>query len=442
MTVDAEKSKRTDKENIASLKKKYGADSNVVRVRVHGLFPLAEDDVFIPFSDVEKAMMIDFGENHEVLKLSMGVDIARFGDDETVVYSNASNLINLEYRRTKQDLMVTTGAVIRTYKELAERYPDYHGLIYIYIDDTGMGGGVTDRLREVKYEEGLHRMVIVPVNFSSSPPDFAEESYTNISGYMWGVLKELFRQKALCLPNDEELSAQLTTRKYKVNSKGKIQLESKDDMKKRSLPSPDMGDALALSCYTANMVYIEFMLRGSLAFTQSSVGQFAKIHVGVSLLDKHAGVAFVACGILNGYRGMIVLRSEVCPDYDSEALKVGVFAFCAEVSKQYGRVDDAYVDAEEYTLQQELKKYAPRYGVNSKMRLAANLNESDLIRLTNSMFQRGMLQMTSDCRELSMAFSSAIYAEKNDKERKVNNINLLRAFEYALERDSSRFARV
>ena len=46
MTVDAEKSKRTDKENIAALKKKYGADSNVVRVRVHGLFPLAEDDVF------------------------------------------------------------------------------------------------------------------------------------------------------------------------------------------------------------------------------------------------------------------------------------------------------------------------------------------------------------------------------------------------------------
>ena len=442
MTVDAEKSDRTDKENIEALKRKYGADSNVVRVRVHGLFPLAEDDVFIPFSDVEKAMMLDFGENHEVLKLSMGVDIARFGDDETVVYSNASNLINLEYRRTKQDLMVTTGAVIRTYKELAERYPDYHGLIYIYIDDTGMGGGVTDRLREVKYEEGLHRMVIVPVNFSSSPPDFAEESYTNISGYMWGVLKELFRQKALCLPNDEELSAQLTTRKYKVNSKGKIKLESKDDMKKRQLPSPDMGDALALSCYTANMVYIEFMLRGSLAFTQTSLGQFARIHIGVSLLDKHAGVAFVACGILTGYRGMLVLCSAVCPDYDSEALKAGVFAFCAEVSKRYGRVDDVYVDAEEYTLQQELKRYAPRYGVNAKMRLAANLNESDLIRLTNSMFQRGMLQLTSDCRELSMAFSSAIYADKNDKERKVNNINLLRAFEYALERDSSRFAKV
>ena len=442
MTVDAEKSKRTDKENIEALKRKYGADSNVVRVRVHGLFPLAEDDVFIPFSDVEKAMMLDFGEDHDVLMLSLGVDVARFGDDETVVFSNASNLIKLEHRRTQQDLMVTTGIVVQKYKELAARYPDYHGLIFVYIDDTGMGGGVTDRLREVKYEEGLHRMVIVPVNFASSPPEFAKESYTNISGYMWGVVKELLRQRELYLPNDEELSAQLTTRKYTIDSKGKIKLESKEDMKKRQLPSPDMGDALALSCYIANMVYIEYMLRGSLAFTQTSVGQFAKIHVGVSLHDKHAGVAFVACGILNGYRGMIVLRSEVCPNYDSEALKAGVFAFCAEVSKQYGRVDDVYVDAEEYTLQQELKKNAMRYGVSAKMRLAANLNESDLIRSTNSMFQRGMLQLTSDCRELSMAFSSAIYTEKNDKDRKVNNINLLRAFEYALERDSSRFARV
>lgn len=443
MTVDAEKSKRTDKENIAALKKKYGADSNVVRVRVHGLFPLAEDDVFIPFSDVEKAMMLDFGENHEVLKLSMGVDIARFGDDETVVYSNASNLINLEYRRTKQDLMVTTGAVIRTYKELAERYPDYHGLIYIYIDDTGMGGGVTDRLREVKYEEGLHRMVIVPVNFASSPPEFAKESYTNISGYMWGVLKELFRQKALCLPNDEELSAQLTTRKYKVNSKGKIQIESKEDMKKRQLPSPDMGDALALSCYTANMVYIEFMLRGVLAYVKREVSyQFAKIYAGLSIIDKHAGAAFVAAGVLNGYRGMVVVRSEVCASYDSSGLKAHFFKFCADISRRYGRIDGAYIDADEYTLQRELKSDAPRQGINTKMRLAANLDEKDLIRLTNSMFQRGMLQLTEDCKELSVAFSSAIYTEKNDSTRIVGNINLLRAFEYTLERDSSKFMKL
>ena len=445
MTVDAEKSDRTDKENIEALKRKYGADSNVVRVRVHGLFPLAEDDVFIPFSDVEKALMLDFGEEHEILKLSIGVDVARYGDDETVIYSNASNLIRLEHRRTKQDLMVTTGVVVRTYKELAARYPDYHGLIYIYIDDTGMGGGVTDRLREVKYEEGLYRMVIVPVNFASSPPKLAEESYTNISGYMWGVVKELLRQREICLPNDEELSAQLTTRKYTIDSKGKIKLESKDDMKKRQLPSPDMGDALALSCYTANMVYLEYLRLGTLAYvpkTQPINGQITKIYVGVSLIDKNAGVAFVAAGVIFGYRGMLVLRSEVCPTYDSESLKANIFKFCEDVSKQYGRVDSTYVDADEYTLQQELKKNAARHGINAKMRLAANLKESDLIRLTNSMFQRGMLQLTADCKELSMEFSSAIYAEKNDTERKVNNINLLRAFEYALERDSSRFMKV
>ena len=113
-----------------------------------------------------------------------------------------------------------------------------------------MGGGVTDRLREVKYEEGLHRMVSVPVNVASSSSEYAEEDYTDITGYMWWVVKELLRQRELCLPNDEELSAQLTTRKYAIDSKGKIKLESKDDMKKRQLPSPDMGDALALSCYT------------------------------------------------------------------------------------------------------------------------------------------------------------------------------------------------
>ena len=443
MTVDAEKSKRTNKENIAALKKKYGDSSNVVRVRVHGLFPLAEDDVFIPFSDVEKAMMLDFGEEHEIFKISLGVDVARFGDDETVIYSNASNLINLEYRRTKQDLMVTTGEVIRSYKELRKRYPDYHGLIYVFIDDTGMGGGVTDRLREVRYEEGLLGMVIVPVNFASSPPKFAEESYTNISGYMWGVVKELLRQQVLCLPNDEELSGQLTTRKYTVNSKGIIKLESKEDLKKRQLPSPDMGDALALSCYSANMVYIEFMLRGMLAYTKKEdIYQFTKIYIGLSIIDKHSGAAFVAAGVINGYRGMVVIRSEVCQSYDSAGLKAHFFKFCDDITRLYGRIDGAYVDADEYTLQRELKNDAPRQGVNTKIRLAANLEEKDLIRLTNSMFQRGTLQLTDECKELSMAFSAAIYTEKNNKERKVNNINLLRAFEYALERDSSRFAKV
>ena len=76
------------------------------------------------------------------------------------------------------------------------------------------------------------------------------------------------------------------------------------------------------------------------------------------------------------------------------------------------------------------------------MRLAANLDEKDLIRLTNSMFQRGMLQLTEDCKELSVAFSSAIYTEKNDSTRIVGNINLLRAFEYTLERDSSKFMKL
>ena len=76
------------------------------------------------------------------------------------------------------------------------------------------------------------------------------------------------------------------------------------------------------------------------------------------------------------------------------------------------------------------------------MRLAANLKGSDLIRLTNSMFQRGMLQLTSECKDLSIAFSSSIYTDKNDKERKVNNINLLRAIEYTSEDDSSKFSTV
>lgn len=76
-----------------------------------------------------------------------------------------------------------------------------------------------------------------------------EEQYENMGAYLWGKLRDDLREGNLNFPNDAELVAQLSTRKYMLTSKGKIALERKDDMKKRGLPSPDKGDAVALTCY-------------------------------------------------------------------------------------------------------------------------------------------------------------------------------------------------
>ena len=128
------------------------------------------------------------------------------------------------------------------------------------IDDTGLGGGVTDRLEEVKIEERLRRLEIVPVNFGSKPPqDGSEDRYQDISTYMWATLKTLMENKEVSIANDEELVAQLSVRKYSITSTGKIMLESKKAMKDRGIKSPDRGDAVVLSCFSQNKIYSTFV---------------------------------------------------------------------------------------------------------------------------------------------------------------------------------------
>ena len=109
-------------------------------------------------------------------------------------------------------------------------------------------------------------MVVVPVNAAGKVPDDivedgnskvkAGEVYDNLTTYLWGNVRELMRKDAIKLQNDNELIAQFSSRKYKLTSRGRMQLESKDDMKKRGLSSPDRADATALSCYEkSNIIY-------------------------------------------------------------------------------------------------------------------------------------------------------------------------------------------
>lgn len=75
------------------------------------------------------------------------------------------------------------------------------------------------------------------------------DDFSNISTYIWFKIRTALEREELALPNDPELIAQITARKYTITSRGQIQVESKEQMKKRGLDSPDRGDALALSCY-------------------------------------------------------------------------------------------------------------------------------------------------------------------------------------------------
>lgn len=256
-TVSSADSPRTNKENIESLIRKYGRDSNVVLVRVLGQFPKQEDDVFIMLSLIEHCCMLDLQEDSQIKRISFGVDVARYGSDETVIALNAGGKITLPVTFRGQSLMTTVGKIVQLYRKTVADYPGYRGKIFVNIDDCGLGGGVTDRLEEVKREEKLNRMVIVPINAAGKVPEEtvgdgkqrACDIYDNMTTYLWGTVKDMLIAEELSLQNDNELVAQFSCRKYRLTSRGKMLLESKEEMKKRNIDSPDRADAVSLSCY-------------------------------------------------------------------------------------------------------------------------------------------------------------------------------------------------
>lgn len=264
-TVSSADSPRTNKENIQSLIRKYGENSNVVRVRVKGLFPNQEDDVFIMLSIIEHCTMLDL-EEEKIDRISFGVDVARYGSDETVIAQNVGGEITLPVTFRGQSLMTTVGKIVQLYRKVIAEYPTYLGKIYVNIDDCGLGGGVTDRLEELKQEEKLTRMVIVPVNAAGKVPDEVVDDgkgkvkacdiYDNMTTYLWGVVKELMLKEEIKLENDNELVGQFSCRKYRLTSRGKMLLESKEEMKKRGISSPDRADAVVLSCYKKKLFNI------------------------------------------------------------------------------------------------------------------------------------------------------------------------------------------
>ena len=259
-TVSSMNSKRTNKDNIASLERKYGAESNVVRVRVDGEFPLQEDDVFIPLSLIEQSINTDYDDKKEVVSIDIGCDVARFGDDKTCIGYKVNEKVEFYSKIQGQDLMRTAGRIIQLGEQLREKHK-FKGRIPIKVDDGGLGGGITDRLNEIKRSnpEKYWWFEVVKVLFGKA---IKHKNYADTTTYMMAVVKSLLspynengepQPIKLILPNDEDLVGQLSVRKYDITDDSRIKVESKKSMKGRGLSSPDEADCLCLLCLPVKM---------------------------------------------------------------------------------------------------------------------------------------------------------------------------------------------
>ena len=214
---------------VEEMREKYGEESDIYRVRVLGEFPQQSTDTLISIDLIERAFGADrerYNEKDEII----GLDVARFGDDETAfVYrkGNFAKVLKVIYGNSTMEIAGQA-------KIFLKEYPSAR----IFIDVVGVGGGVYDRLKEQPDVSSR----VYGVNNAGKPRQ--EEDYINIRIESWVNVRNWLKDAIM---EKHEGFYQLAYPKYKINSNGKMQLESKEDMKKRGVKSPDIADALALT---------------------------------------------------------------------------------------------------------------------------------------------------------------------------------------------------
>ncbi len=227
--IDSRTVAMTNKDQLNQWVADYGEDSDFVRVRVRGVFPKTGAVQFIGSDLVaEAAKRETSGTLYD--PLIFGVDVARFGDDSSVIaYRRGRDARSIPMREFRGLDTMQFAAMVA--EEITARKPQA-----VFVDEGGVGGGVIDRLRQL----GHH---VIGVNFGSASSE--TRIYSNKRAEMWGRMRDWLAGGAV--QDNAELIAELTGPEYSYDKDSRIVLEKKADMKKRGLSSPDKADALALT---------------------------------------------------------------------------------------------------------------------------------------------------------------------------------------------------
>lgn len=226
--VDSRTAKQASPEQIRAWIEDYGIESDFVKIRVLGEFPSQSDNQFIAGGDVDACMAYE-ADGYGSMPKILAADIARFGDDQSVICKRQGRKVLPLVTWRGMDLMKTADKIA---EEIDAWSPDA-----VVIDETGIGSGVVDRLRQLRYE-------VFGFNGGESPKD--KDTYRNKRVEVWGLMRNALRER-IDLPKDEVLKADLIGPEYGFTPTQQLWLEKKEDMKRRGLASPDLGDALAMT---------------------------------------------------------------------------------------------------------------------------------------------------------------------------------------------------
>lgn len=229
--IDSRTVEGTDQGTFNKIIAQYGEDSDEARIEVKGQFPNRASNQFIgndlAYGAATRELIPDVGA-----PLVMGVDVARFGEDKSVIaFRKGRDARTIPWLKYKGIDTVELAGIVA---DLATKY----NVSAIFVDGNGVGGGVVDNLKAWGYK-------VVEVQAAGAAVD--ADTYANKRVETWGRLREWLAIGAIP-QDDKELETDLITPEYRYHPvTNKLQIESKDAMKKRGVASPDSADALALT---------------------------------------------------------------------------------------------------------------------------------------------------------------------------------------------------
>lgn len=215
---------------VADAAKRWGVDSPLYQSKVLGEFPEISENTLIPASWITAAQS-RFDDTPPEHPLVFGVDVARYGTDQTI-------LLQREGQRAQVVKTMASSSTVQVTSETAALLQRMPGSV-AHVDDSGVGGGVTDQL----IANGWPTVPLIAGSAARDPVRYINAR----AEWYWG-LRQTFQDGHIAIdPADDELAAQLTAIRYEYNPRGQIKIESKDDMAKRGMPSPDRADALMMA---------------------------------------------------------------------------------------------------------------------------------------------------------------------------------------------------
>jgi hypothetical protein len=226
----------TSVEWVEHKKRAWGEDSARYKAKVLGEFPDEADNTFFPQGTIDTGFDTEI-EDDDAIRPTLGLDVARFGSDENVLYINRGGRVRLVDKWSKLDLIETA----RRVHDYGQRYM----ASVINIDVNGVGGGVVDALvRLDDFNDAVYD--IGAINGSHSSPDPAR--WTNARAWHYDTFRELIANGSLDLDyEDNQLRDEMISQTYHFSARGSITMTSKDEMRRSGVASPDSLDAAILS---------------------------------------------------------------------------------------------------------------------------------------------------------------------------------------------------